>query len=107
MKNKSIFILTGLVFILIFSLNGQGAPQNWKAKALWESKEKIQRVIVADIDPKHKGDEIISLASNGEVVYTYESSGRGQLKHYGLIQTVPTASPVETFSPLLPGRNVW
>ncbi|MCK4647150.1 MAG: hypothetical protein KAU46_12930, partial [Candidatus Aminicenantes bacterium] len=76
MKNKSMFILAGLIFILIFSLRGQKAPQSWQAKTLWESKEKIQRVIVADIDPKHKGDEIISVAANGEVVYTYESSGK-------------------------------
>ncbi len=52
----------------------QEAPQNWKAKTLWESEEKIQRVIVADIDPEHSGDEIISVASNGEVVYIYESA---------------------------------
>jgi len=76
MKNKSLFILTGLIFILIFSLSGQEAPQNWKAKTLWESKEKIQRVIVEDINPKHKGDEIISVAANGEVVFTYESSSK-------------------------------
>ena len=76
MKNKSMFVLTGLIFILILSLTGQEEPQNWKAKTLWESKEKIQRVIVADIDPKHEGDEIISVAANGEVVFTYESSGK-------------------------------
>ena len=76
MKNKSMFVLTVLIFILIFSLRGQEEPQNWKAKTLWESKEKIQRVIVADIDPEHEGDEIISVAANGEVVYSYLSSGK-------------------------------
>ena len=76
MKNKNIFVLIGLIFILIFCLSGQEAPQNWNAKTLWESKEKIQRVIVADIDPKHEGDEIISVAANGEVVYSYLSSDK-------------------------------
>jgi len=76
MKKKSLFILAGLIFILIFNLSGKETPQNWKAKTLWESKEKIQRVIVEDINPKHKGDEIISVAANGEVVFTYKSSGK-------------------------------
>ncbi|NOR14771.1 MAG: hypothetical protein GQ544_03605, partial [Candidatus Aminicenantes bacterium] len=76
MKNKNMFVLTGLILILIFSLSGQKTEQNWQAKTLWESKEKIQRVIVADIDPKQKGDEIVSVAANGEVVYSYLSSGK-------------------------------
>ena len=54
MKNKNIIILSVLSMALVFSSSGQEKEQNWSAKTLWESKTKIQRVIVSDIDPEHE-----------------------------------------------------
>ena len=87
-KKQTMFVLTGLIFILIFSLSGQGEPQNWKAQTLWESEEKIQRVIVADIDPKHAGDEIISVAANGEWSIHMSPLASGKTIFSGLTQNL-------------------
>ena len=102
MKNKTLFVLTGLIIILIISISGMDTSQDWHAKTLWESKEKIQRVIVADIDPKHKGDEIVSVAANGEVVYSYLSSGKWE---NDLLWTNPKSLTGAAAGELDPGQN--
>ena len=101
------FILSGLILILVFNLSGKeiivGGTRGIveliqfdtkKHQTIFDKGGSLHGLSIGELNPDYPSQEVVAVDEDG------------QLKYYGLIRTGPTASRVEIFHPLPPGRNV-